>query len=131
MKKRSSQIKVYLTGRAFSFQNAFNGLRYALLTQKNASIHLIATILVLAAAALLKISLIELAMIIIVIGMVWVAEIFNTAIEKLVDLCSPQYHLLAKISKDLAAAAVLMAAVTTVFVGIIVFIPYLIKLIAW
>jgi diacylglycerol kinase len=129
MNKRRAYFKQYLMGRAFSFKYAFNGLFYAIQTQKNIRIHLVATVVVLLFSALVKITPLELTLIVIVIGIVWIAEIFNTAIEKLVDLCSPQYHLLAKLSKDLAAAGVLVAAMTAVLVGIIVFLPYVLKLI--
>jgi diacylglycerol kinase len=129
MNKRRSNLKQYLIGRAFSFKYAFNGLFYAIQTQKNIRIHLVATVVVLLFSALVKIKTLELALILIVVGMVWIAEIFNTAVEKIVDLCSPQYHLLAKLSKDLAAAGVLVAAITAVLIGVIIFLPYILKLI--
>ena len=128
MPKRPNSIKQYLNQRAFSFKNAFNGLAYAIRTQSNIHIHLFATLIVLLFSFLLNLSAIEFILVIILIGMVWVAEIFNTAIEKTVDLCSPQYHILAKISKDLAAAGVLVAAITAAIAGSILFIPHILNL---
>src|SRR5688572_20849732 len=63
--------------------------------------------------------------IILAIGLVWMAEIFNTALEKLTDLVSPEYNELAGKAKDLAAGAVLMAAFTAVVIGCLIFFPYI------
>ncbi|MCE1255613.1 MAG: diacylglycerol kinase family protein [Anaerolineae bacterium] len=121
-------VRHYLNRRVFSFKNAFSGLDYALRTQPNIHIHLVATILVILLSVLLNITSLEWVMVLILVGMVWIAEIFNTAIEKVVDLCSPQYHMLAKISKDLAAAGVLVAAITAAISGCIIFIPHLLTI---
>ena len=73
---------------------------------KNAWIHLAATILVIAVSAFLGISRYEWVAILLVIGLVWMAEFLNTAFEVIVDLASPEIHPLAKISKDVGAASV-------------------------
>ena len=95
-----------------AFTNAFHGLHYVFSSQRNAKIHAIITILVVLISYLLKISESEWIAIIFAIGLVWSAECLNTAIEKLTDLVSPNFHTLAKISKDSAAAGVLFASVT-------------------
>ena len=113
-----------------AFRNAFNGIKYVFVTQRNAKIHLVATLLVILSSIIFKISKIEWILIIFAIGLVWLTECFNTALEKLTDLVSPDYHDLAKFSKDSSAAAVLIAAITSALIGIVVFLPYLIQLIA-
>jgi diacylglycerol kinase len=125
-----NHVNQYLKGRAYSFKNAFKGLVYALETQKNAQIHFVATIVVMIVGFILKLSTIEFAIILLCIASVWVTEVLNTSIETLVDLCSPNYHHLARISKDLAAAAVLLAALFSVLIGIFVFIPHIVNLLS-
>jgi len=80
-------------------------------------------ILVVFLAAWLKLSLIEWALLAVTIGIVWLAEFLNTSIEAIVDLVSPQRHPLAKVSKDVGAAAVLITAVSAVVVGILLLGP--------
>jgi diacylglycerol kinase len=106
-----------------AFKNAFNGFKYVFTTQRNAKIHLLISFLVFLCGVFFRISLIQWAAISIVIGLVWAAECMNTGVEKLTDLASPEYHILARVAKDCAAAAVLMASITSVIVGFIVFIP--------
>lgn len=108
-----------------SFGYAFSGAGYAFGTQLNFKIHCIALLCVLALGWYLNISAQEWLWIVGVSGMVIVAELFNTAIEVLVDLVSPNYHEKAKIVKDVAAAAVLIAAFVAVIVGLIIFFPKL------
>ena len=111
----------YLTGRLRSFGHAFRGLAILLRTQHNARIHALATILVVATGALLRISPAEWALIALAIVCVWVAEALNTSIEFLVDLASPERHPLAAKAKDVAAGAVLIAAIGSVIVAVLVF----------
>jgi diacylglycerol kinase len=92
-------------------------------TQKNAWIHLAATVIVLGASTFLQISRMEWIAILLVIGVVWTAEFLNTALEVLVDLTNPELHPLAKISKDVGAASVLIAAFLSVIIGILIFAP--------
>jgi diacylglycerol kinase len=58
---------------------------------------------------------------------VWITEIINTSFEALVDLCSPDFHPLAKICKDVSAAAVLVSAMVAVLIGVIIFLPHILK----
>ncbi|HWR64704.1 MAG TPA: diacylglycerol kinase family protein [Bellilinea sp.] len=110
----------------FSFKYAFSGLRYVVRSQQNAWIHAGITIFVLLIAVLLKITPIEWGILLLAIGLVWTAEIFNTALEALVDLASPDIHPLAKIAKDTSAAAVLFSAIASVLIGLVILLPPLI-----
>ncbi|MCJ7625967.1 MAG: diacylglycerol kinase family protein [Anaerolineaceae bacterium] len=113
----------YFKSRALSFKNAFSGLAYVLRTQRNAWIHLVFTASVIILGVFLKVTGYGWALIIFAFGIVWIAEILNTALEVLVDLASPEKHPLAKICKDVGAAAVLIAALTSVAIGLCVLGP--------
>ena len=106
-----------------SFGYAIEGLFAFFRTEHNAWIHLCATIGVAVMALLFPVSSTEIVALVIVVGMVWVAEIFNTAIEKAMDVYSTKRDPKIKLVKDLAAGAVLVAAVTALTVGLIIFIP--------
>lgn len=118
----------YLTARLHSFGHAFRGLALLLRTQPNARIHALATILVAALGLWLRLSLVEWALIALAIACVWVAEALNTALELLVDLASPNPHPLAGQAKDVAAAAVLIAAIGSVVIGVLVFGPHILRI---
>jgi diacylglycerol kinase len=109
-----------------AFKNAYNGLKYVFSTQRNAKIHLLISLLALFCGVFFRISHSQWTVLVLVIGLVWAAECMNTGVEKLTDLASPEYHILARIAKDCAAAAVLMASATAVVIGLIIFIPRLI-----
>lgn len=106
-----------------SFDFALNGLRIFFTTQTNALIEILATVVVVGAGLYFNLTLFEWALIILAIGIVFIAEIFNTSIEFLTDLVSPEHNKTAGIVKDLAAAGVLMAAIVALVLGAIVFIP--------
>lgn len=108
-----------------SFGYAWKGIRCCVGKEQNLSFHLIATVLVVIAGWQLGITRTEWAILLLCIGMVIAAELFNTAIEKLVDLVSPGRHPLAGQVKDIAAGAVLVCAATAAMVGLIIFVPYL------
>ena len=118
----------YLSARLRSFGHAFRGLRILLQSQQNARIHAVATVVVVAAGAALRISPIEWALIVLAILCVWAAEAMNTAIEFLVDLVSPEPHELAGKAKDVAAGAVLVAAIGAAVIGGFVFGPHILRL---
>lgn len=105
-----------------SFRHAIRGLGY-LLEENNSKFHLLATVFVLLLSFYVKLSSNEWTIIIIQIGLVFAAEAFNTAIEKLCDFVSPEHHTLIGKVKDLAAAAVLIMSCVAVIVGIIIFLP--------
>jgi diacylglycerol kinase len=108
-----------------SFQYAFQGLRKAFLTEHNLWIHFVATMSVIALSVILKISRYEAIAVTIVSGMVWMAELFNSAVEKIMDFVSPQKHEQVKIIKDIAAAAVLVTAIAALVTGLFIFLPKL------
>lgn len=108
-----------------SFGYAWKGVRCCIGREQNLSFHLIAMILTVIAGFILDITRMEWIMVILCIGVVIAAELFNTAIEKLVDLVSPERHPIAGQVKDIAAGAVLVCAVAAAIIGLIIFIPYL------
>jgi diacylglycerol kinase len=111
-----------------SFGWALRGLRMALASERHLRFHAAATVVVLALAAALPLYGWERAALVLAVGLVWVAELANTAVERLVDLVSPERHPVAGAVKDIAAAAVLVAAVASAGVGLLVLIP---ALVAW
>lgn len=111
----------WFKARVHSFGHAFRGLGDLLRTQPHARIHLLATGVVVAAGLIEGLERLEWALIALAIAAVWTAEAINTAIEAVVDLASPQWHALARRAKDVAAAAVLLAALGAVGVAVVVF----------
>ncbi|SEQ17902.1 undecaprenol kinase [Virgibacillus subterraneus] len=109
--------------KSIGFSHAWNGLKEVTKTERNFKIHLIATITVIIAGILIQLTLIEWAIIMLTIGLVLVAEATNAAVEKLIDYVKPDTHPLAKTIKDVAAGAVLLAALTALIVGMIIFLP--------
>ena len=108
-----------------SFRFAFAGIWTMLRSQHNAWIHAFATILVVAAGFVFKITPGEWCWLVVAIICVWMAEAFNTAFEFLADVASPEFHPLVKKAKDVAAGAVLISAIGAVIIGIIIIGPYL------
>ncbi len=113
----------FILSRIHSFGHAFRGWWYVLRTQQNAWIHAVLATLVFILAAWLRLSAVEWAIIILTITMVFAAEFINTAIEAVVDLASPEKHPLAKVGKDVGAAAVLIAAIAAVLIGLLILGP--------
>jgi len=111
--------------RARSFGFAFRGVAELLATQHNAWIHAAATVAVVALGAALGVSRIEWALLVLAIALVWTAEGLNTAFEWLCDVAAPDHHPLVKQAKDVAAAAVLVAAIGSALIGLLVFGPRL------
>lgn len=112
-----------------SFGYAFKGLGHATQTQLNFRVHLVASLLALFLGYALKISVNEWLWTALCIALVLMAELFNTAIEFLVDLVSPDYNELAGKVKDTSAGAVVVAAAFAIIAGSIIFIPKIIMLI--
>lgn len=106
-----------------SFHHAFAGLLFVLRTQRNAWIHLLASLLTIAIAFWLRLPIREWALLFLAIGLVWTAEFVNTALEAVVDLASPEAHPLAKVGKDVGAAAVLIAAAVAALIGFLIMGP--------
>ncbi|MEO1402468.1 MAG: diacylglycerol kinase family protein [Cyanobacteria bacterium J06635_1] len=114
-----------------SFRYAWAGVSYAFKTQRNFRIHTGIGIVAFTLGVLLKISTVEASIICLTIGAVLVMELLNTALESLVDLTVGQtYHELAKICKDCAAGAVLIAAIAAVVIALFIYIPHVSSLMA-
>lgn len=109
--------------RAAAFRYAFRGWWHVLRTQRNAWIHALASALVLGLAWWLRLGRQDWALLLLAIGLVWIAEFLNTALEAVVDLASPESHPLARVGKDVGAAAVLIAALTAAVVGFLILGP--------
>ncbi len=115
----------FLAARLRSFGFALAGLGYAIRQEGNARVHLLATVLVVAAGLGLGVSRLEWAALAAAIGLVWVAELLNTALEILCDYVEPEKAEPIRRAKDVAAAGVLVAALAAAGIGALVFWPYL------
>jgi len=122
---KMKQLQFSLKSRVASFGFAFEGLFSFFRNETNAWIHLAATVVMAALALYCKLSPNEIVFLVLVTGFVWVAELFNTAIERIMDFISGESHPGIKLIKDLAAGAVLLSAVTAFITGAIIFIPKL------
>ena len=111
-----------------SFTFAWKGILTCAGHEQNITFHLIAAIIVLAAGFCFGISRTEWMVVMLCIGTVIAAELFNSAIERLVDMVSPEWEKIAGEVKDVAAGAVLITAIAAAIVGMIVFLPYVIAL---
>jgi diacylglycerol kinase (ATP) len=116
-------VRKFTASRVRSFGHAFEGWWYVLRTQRNAWLHAIISMAVFGVSLWLRLDALRWAIIVLTAALVFAAEFFNTAIEVVVDLVSPQRHPLAKLGKDVAAAAVLLTALGAVVVGILVLGP--------
>ena len=121
---RQLLMKYDLKKQLRSFGYAWKGIQSCVGKEQNLSFHLIAAMAVIIAGIVLGITRTEWIMVVMCIGTVIAAELFNTAIEKLVDLMSPERHPVAGQVKDIAAGAVLICAVAAAIIGLIIFIPY-------
>src|SRR5215218_300961 len=103
-----------------SFEHAYRGLISAVRTQRNMRFHVVVAVAVLVASLLLGVSKLELAVLVLTILLVFVTELFNTAMEFVVDLATREFHPLAKLAKDVSAGAVLVSSVGAVLVGYLI-----------
>ncbi|MBF0576315.1 diacylglycerol kinase family protein [Dysgonomonas sp. GY617] len=124
-----SNEKFSLSKRLRSFSYAFNGLRTVVKEEHNARIHLIVSSIVIVCGFIFQISIIEWIILCFAIGFVISIEILNSAIENLADFVSPEYHNLIKKVKDISAAAVLVSTISSVVIGILIFLPKIILLV--
>ena len=122
------QEKFSIAKRLKSFTYAFNGLKVLFQEEHNSRIHLFATVCVIVMGALFKISVLEWVAVAFAVGLVFSGEIFNSAIEDLSDVVCPERDDRIKKVKDLAAAAVLVNAITAAAIGLLVFIPKIVRL---
>jgi diacylglycerol kinase (ATP) len=114
-----------LRARGKSFKYAINGAAKFFRSEHNAFLHLAGTLFVIVMSVLTQVSKSEIIFLALATGLVWTAELFNTAIEKIMDFISIKTHPEIKYIKDIAAAAVLVAAIVAFITGCIVFIPKL------
>lgn len=118
----------FFWGRVESFRFAVQGVVYMLRSQRNAWIHAVMSLAVIAAGIVFGVSRQEWVWLILAMASVWTAESFNTALEIIVDIASPEYRPAAGRAKDVAAAAVLLCALGASAIGLIVFLPRFIAL---
>ena len=104
-----------------SFHYAIDGIIYTLKTQRNMKVHFLAAIAVLFLSLFLKVSKLEVLILFFTISLVIIAEMINTSIEAAIDLITDKYHELAKIAKNVAAGAVLIASLNVIIVGYMIF----------
>jgi diacylglycerol kinase (ATP) len=122
------QQEFSLRARLRSFRFAWDGIASFFQREHNAWLHFMATIAVFTTAVLAGVTKTESLALIFAIGLVWIAEMFNTCIERVMDFVTEQKHPEIKFIKDLAAGAVLIASITALIIAAVVFIPKLISL---
>lgn len=115
---------------SFGLNYAIAGLLYGIKQERNFKIHFIAFVLIIVSAIFFKLSKVEWLAILIISGMVMQAELFNSAVEQIIDYIKPEMHPKAKIIKDVAAGAVLVTAIIALIIGVIIFLPKIIYLIS-
>ncbi|KAB3535356.1 phosphatase PAP2 family protein [Alkaliphilus pronyensis] len=104
-----------------SFNYAFEGIIYAFKSQRNMKIHFICAVLILSLSLFFDLTRLEIVILMLTISLVIIAEMINTSIEMTIDLITDQYHIFAKIAKNVAAGAVLIAAINSIFVAYFIF----------
>lgn len=115
--------------RVVSLGYALSGWLYMLRWQGNTRIQAAASVACLGLALLLRVSFLEMAVLILTISIVWMAEFINAAVEAVVNLASPDYHPMAKVAKDVASAAVLLGVVASILIGLLILGPPLSRLV--
>jgi diacylglycerol kinase (ATP) len=123
-----SKESLTFTGRIRSLRCAVKGIGVMISSQHNAWIHAAATVIVIVVSFYLHLTKPEWCWIILAIISVWTAEALNTAFEFLTDIASPEFHPLAEKAKDVAAGAVLIAAIGSVLIGMVILGPYALRL---
>ena len=111
------------SSRLRSFGHALAGMALVLRTQRNAWIHAVMTVVVVVLGIWLRIPSEQWPALLLAVALVWMAEFINSALEAIVDLASPGRHPLARVGKDIGAAAVLIAALAAAAVGLLIFLP--------
>jgi diacylglycerol kinase (ATP) len=120
----SGTNRSYFSKRIKSFGYAIHGIAAFLKSEPHARIHALATVLVIGAGVYCHLPALQWILLTLVIGLVWVTEMLNTVVEKIMDYLAPQYHERVKWIKDVAAGAVLVAAIVALITGVLVFVPY-------
>lgn len=122
-KDKPKRKKFHIHSRIQSFPYAFAGLKDMVTSQHNAWIHAVATLAAIGFGSWLGIGYVKLALIVVTVVTVWVAEAFNTVFEIMSDILSPDFSPEIKRAKDIAAAAVLIASFGAVLIGLLLFGP--------
>lgn len=122
-----SNTKFSWRQRGNSFGYAFSGLKAAFRTEHNLWIHAALTVAATVLGLVFRIASIEWLVLVVVMALVWMAELFNTALEKAMDFVSKESHPQIKLVKDLSAAAVLVTSIAALIAGGIIFIPKLLS----
>jgi diacylglycerol kinase (ATP) len=120
--------KFSLKSRLDSFKYAFNGIIMLLKNEHNSRIHFLAAFIAILAGFLLKIDRIEWVILVVVIGIVFLAELFNTSLETISDIVNSELNESIRNAKDYSAAAVLMSAIISIVAGAIIFTPKILDL---
>lgn len=126
--KQKRKIKVKTKKLINSFKYAFEGLISSFKTERNMKIHIFIMILTIITGFILKINITEWMICLILFGIVISAELFNTAIETIVDMITTLRDPKAKLAKDISAGAVLILAIIAMIIGLIIFVPKIIAL---
>ena len=122
----------FFRGRLASFKPASAGFRYVLRSQPNARVHAFISIAVILAGLWLGLEMASWGLIVLAIALVWATEFINTALEATVDLVSPDQHRLAMTAKDVSAAAVVVAVLAAVVIGLLVLgPPFWAQVVSW
>ena len=111
-----------------SLNNALNGIKSVLKTEKNIKIQIVFAIIAIISGIIFKISLIEFSIIILTIFIVFISEFINTAIETAVDMFTQEYNEKAKIAKDISSGAVTLSAICSIIIGFMIFLPKVLKI---
>ncbi len=117
--------------RVASLGYAIAGWLYMLRRQKNTRIQAVVTVLVLGLALWLQIDFLSMAILVLAITMVWMAEFINAAVEAAINLGTTEHHPMAQVGKDVASAAVLLGAVASILIGFLVLLPPLLGKLGW
>ena len=118
---KHTRFSIY--SRAKSFKYAFEGIIRFFRKEHNAWLHLLATVYVIIMSLLVGVTALEATALVIAVALVWITEMINTCVEKVMDMISEEYDLKIKVIKDISAGAVLVAAAAALIIGLIVFIP--------
>ena len=129
MKKRSEPHPMSIGGRARSIAHALRGIRVLIVTQPNAMLHVVTAVAVVALGLFFGLSLIEWALVAVSIAAVLASEAFNTALEFLADAVQPDHDTLIGRAKDLAAGAVLLTSLGAAAVGLLIFLPHVLRMV--
>jgi diacylglycerol kinase (ATP) len=125
--RMADESSMTFSGRLRSLRCALHGIRIMVISQHNARIHAAATVAIVCAGLMLRLSPLEWCWIVLAIMAVWMAEAVNTAFEFLTDVASPTFHPVAGKAKDVAAGAVLLSAIGSIIIGLLVLGPHIVQ----